>query len=640
MQYKNPEILYALFLLLIPILIHLFQLRKFKTEAFTNVAFLKHLKLKTRKSSQLKKWLILSARLLFLTALIIAFAQPYFSNNSKLNTKKDIVIYLDNSYSLQAKGPSGELLKNSIQDLITALPQEEEITLFTNNSVYRNTSIGAIKNELLKLQYTANQLPYVSVLLKAKSFFSSAKDSRKHFICISDFQNNNKLFNDSESDFILDLIQLKPEKTANVFVDSLYITETSATSKTLKLKLSSNLKADNALPVSLLNNGKLVTKSSVNLKENSTTEFTIPNDHNFKGELTFNDNSLSFDNHYFFSLAEKQLINVLEIKNINSNPFLKRIFTDDEFIFTSLELQQLDYSLISSQHTIILNEISTISPSLINSLKAFKNDGGTLVIIPNTEADINQYNNLFATLNAGSLGRLNTNAKNITQINYAHPIYAKNVFEKQVKNFQYPTTKNNFDGTNLKLNEVLSFENESIFLGERNNTYVFTSSLLTDNSNFTQQNLVVPTFYNIALLSLPAQKLNYTINDKHLINLNTAPKNDAVAELKMDDIRFIPLQKQLSKSIEITTNELPNAAGNYSVLYENNTISTLSFNYNKNESNLDYHDLSRFENVTNSITTAIDNLQSDYNIKTLWKWFVIFALIFIAIEMLLIKFLK
>ena len=38
MQFRHPELLYALFLLLIPILVHLFQLRKFKTEAFTNVA--------------------------------------------------------------------------------------------------------------------------------------------------------------------------------------------------------------------------------------------------------------------------------------------------------------------------------------------------------------------------------------------------------------------------------------------------------------------------------------------------------------------------------------------------------------------------------------------------------------------------
>ena len=59
MQFKHPEILYALILLIIPIIIHLFQLQKFKKVAFTNVEFLKRIELQTRKSSKLKKWLIL-----------------------------------------------------------------------------------------------------------------------------------------------------------------------------------------------------------------------------------------------------------------------------------------------------------------------------------------------------------------------------------------------------------------------------------------------------------------------------------------------------------------------------------------------------------------------------------------------------
>jgi hypothetical protein len=41
MQFKYPEILWGLLLLLIPILIHLFQLRRFKKTLFTNVKFLK-----------------------------------------------------------------------------------------------------------------------------------------------------------------------------------------------------------------------------------------------------------------------------------------------------------------------------------------------------------------------------------------------------------------------------------------------------------------------------------------------------------------------------------------------------------------------------------------------------------------------
>ena len=52
MQFKNPAILYFLALLIIPILVHLFQLQKFVKIPFSNVAFLQKLVQQTRKSSR------------------------------------------------------------------------------------------------------------------------------------------------------------------------------------------------------------------------------------------------------------------------------------------------------------------------------------------------------------------------------------------------------------------------------------------------------------------------------------------------------------------------------------------------------------------------------------------------------------
>ena len=86
MQFKHPEILYFLFLLIIPIIVHLFQLRRFKKEYFTNVRFLKEISIQTRKSSKIKKWLLLTTRLLLLALLILAFAQPFFKGKDSKNS--------------------------------------------------------------------------------------------------------------------------------------------------------------------------------------------------------------------------------------------------------------------------------------------------------------------------------------------------------------------------------------------------------------------------------------------------------------------------------------------------------------------------------------------------------------------------
>ena len=188
MQFKHPELLYALLLLLIPIIIHLFQLRRFQKEAFTNVQFLKQVTLQTRKSSQLKKWLTLLTRLLLLAAIILAFAQPYTSKLKNLKTKTEKIIYLDNSFSMQAKGDKGMLLKRAIQEIIDALNKNDKITIFTNNSTLKNASKKTITEELLRLEFSSNQLDYNTIILKGKQLFSKESTSIKYLVLVSDFQ--------------------------------------------------------------------------------------------------------------------------------------------------------------------------------------------------------------------------------------------------------------------------------------------------------------------------------------------------------------------------------------------------------------------------------------------------------------------
>ena len=138
MQFKNPEILYFLFLLIIPILIHLFQLQRFQKIAFTNVKLLKEIKQQTRKSSQLKKILILITRLLLFTSLIFAFSQPFLIKNNNYK-KVNTFIYLDNSFSMQAKGEKGELLQSAKNEMIENLIDgTHSITLITNKEIYES----------------------------------------------------------------------------------------------------------------------------------------------------------------------------------------------------------------------------------------------------------------------------------------------------------------------------------------------------------------------------------------------------------------------------------------------------------------------------------------------------------------------
>src|SRR5690606_38969956 len=140
MQFHNPEVLFAFFLLILPVIVHLFQLRKFRREYFTNVKFLRKLTTQTRKSSRIKKLLVLTSRLLLLSCIIIAFSRQHVPKDNEITGQAETVIYLDNSYSMQAQGQRGNLLERSKQELLEQLPEEHNITLLTNNEIFTQVS--------------------------------------------------------------------------------------------------------------------------------------------------------------------------------------------------------------------------------------------------------------------------------------------------------------------------------------------------------------------------------------------------------------------------------------------------------------------------------------------------------------------
>ena len=477
MQFKHPELLYALFLLLIPIIVHLFQLRKFQKEAFTNVAFLKQVTLQTRKSAQIKKWLTLLTRMGILAAIIFAFAQPFTSKNKTFNTKSETVIYLDNSFSMQVKGDKGELLKRAVSDIISSVPEDENISLITNDNSFRSTTIKTITNDLLQLNYATNQLPYEAALLKSKKYFSKNENTIKNLVFISDFQqkdSNFKAENDGSTN--LNLVQLKPVTTNNVTIDSLYISKRSSSNIELTVSLKNNGNTIENLPVSLYNNGSLLTKSSVEITDKATTLFTLPTNERIDGKVSIDDANLQFDNTLFFNINNSSKINVLAL-NEASDTFLKSIYTEKEFNYKATAFNQLNYSDIASQNLIILNELKQVPSALITALKSFTSNGGVLVIIPSENSNIQDYNNLFLNYGFGSFSKLSTTEKRLTNINYSHPLYSDGVFEKRITNFQYPKIKSYYPQSLGNAQAVLQFEDGKPFLSENNNAFVFTSAL-------------------------------------------------------------------------------------------------------------------------------------------------------------------
>ena len=641
MHFKNPEILYFLFLLVIPILIHLFQLRKFKTEYFTNVRFLKELSVQTRKSAKLKKYLLLASRLLLLTFLIFAFAQPFFESKNSKSAAKELYIVLDNSFSMQASGKNGELLKRAVEDLLENTPENIQFSLLTCSDNYWNTDIKSIQKELQNLKYSATKFKIDEILLKINNHKSAfAKD----ILIITDgigiqSKQIEKLKNDEQLNFVIS----KAEKTANVSIDSIFLRKNSANFYEIAVKLSSFGTITKNLPIALYNQNKLVAKTIIDFDSQTTTvNFTIPKA-NFQGYFSISDNSLSYDNLYYFNILSPKKCNVISIGAPEKSNFLSRIFLPDEFNFTNYTLPNLDYNSLNKQNAIILNELSDIPVALQTTIKGFYDNGGAIILIPGQEATIENLNAFLVKFGSTKFVDKVNAEKLITKINFDHPIFA-NVFEKRVTNFQYPKVSAFFETAN-PAPQILGYSDQSPFLfGFQNNLsslFCFSAPINKTNSNFQNSPLIVPTFYNMAAYYQKSAVSALKIGSNSPIMVDVDLQKDAILKVKNNVESFIPLQQLKNGKVHIICNENPVNAGNFQVYNANQPLNTLSFNYDRTESDLitDAAQANNFVSESN-IEVFFDKLLTDRTDNLLWKYLIILALLFLILELLIQKFVR
>ena len=642
MQYKHPEILYFLFLLVLPILVHLFQLRRFKKEYFTNVRLLKELSIQTRKSSKIKKWLLLFTRLLLLTCIIIAFAQPFFNAKDNKNSSNEMYIVVDNSFSMQAKGKKGELLKRAVQELLENTPEKQSFSLLTNSETFWNTDIKSIQKELQNIKYSATPFQLESAMAKIKS---RKTPFNKDIIIITDAigVNQNQL-KSIDSKFNTYFINPEAEQKNNVSIDSVFIQQTLNDFYEIGVKLTSYGTQKNPTPIALYSENKLIAKTLIAFeKQEKIIHFTIPKK-DFSGYASINDNGLKYDNTFYFSITKPKKTSVLCIGNLEKNTFLGRIYTQNEFDYSNTTLATLDYNLIEKQNVIVLNEIEKIPQALATTLKSFVEKGGNVVVIPsneNTASDLSHFLNTFGKIQIGSL---QNNTKLVTKIAFQNELFSS-VFEKKVVNFQYPFTKSAFE-IRATAPPILSYEDQSVFLTELKNqiasVYVFSAPINKVNSNFQNSPLIVPVFYKMAQNSANTGVNALVIGNNKPFLIDTTLSKDEIVNVKNSAEKFTPTQQIMNNKVLLSFHENPTIAGDFGIYKQEEFLQNISFNFDRTEGNLNLYNAALLSDFTviNSVDAVFNTLQTDRSNNEIWRLFVILTLLFLVIEVFIQKLVK
>ncbi len=640
MQFYHPELLYGLFALAIPIIVHLFQLRRFKPEPFTNVALLQKLIVSSRKSSKLKKWLSLITRLLIITCLVLAFAQPYFSDSRSTFQDKQIGVFIDNSFSMALKGQNTSLFDQAKDELLKTLPETENYHIATHDKTLKKVKPNEFKSWLYDLDYSPFSLDLKAVIEKSQSLYQAQSNQSNELIILSDFQYFNQFeIKELDTTYNYHFIQYQPTEQINFSVDTAYL-KTSANDKSLIFKVSSSDKTSQSLPVSLYDSNTLLGKFTLNFDNESqkTYNFDIEQDQVLNGRIQIEDSSLNFDNNLYFSIAKPEKIKVLVISN-QPSPYLNKIFNNERFEFQQIRIDNLEYSEISDSDVVFLNELNNIPNALQVSIENHVSNNKVLGIIPAKKISLNSYNDLFKKLGLQPYREANSNPIKLTSIVLEHPVF-EDVFTENVQNFDYPSFDTYYQSSNPQ--KILTFSNGLAFLESRNNIFRFNAAI-QNNSNFKQSPLVVLSFYNLALQAQNKAQLYAQIGQAYQVNIKTQLNADEVLSLSQDDYKFIPRQQMKGQDIKLEFNENPNTPGHYILSNpQGDTLSRLAFNLDRKENQFNYLDLSKYNNLKsyNSFSAYSQDLSESQKLKSLWQWFIAFALIFMIIELLLLRFIK
>jgi len=678
MTFLYPQFLFALFTILLPIIIHLFNFRQHKIVYFSNVAFLKNISQETKSKSQLKHLLILLARILTIIMLVFAFAQPFIPNNntnakSKVN---QIGIFVDNSFSMNSEGKFGntfQLAKNKAFNILEAYSNNTNIILQDNDLESKNQHLlnkESVFDLILEQKISSNSQKFSNVYSKILNLFSTDSDVNKNVYIISDFQKTNFDFENLsyDKDVNLVIVPLTVEKNNNLFIDSVWFDSPFrlfGKEEKISVKIiNSSDEKYTEIPINMYINDTIKTVSSFNIDPNSEiiVELDYTNTHkginNCKIELT--DYPITFDNSFYFSYNINKKINLLIINEKINNHYLNKLFGEDENIsvenFNSGDIKTSEFF---KQNIIILCELKEYSSGLISELTNFISNGGNVLIIPNSDGNIISYNKLLTSLNSDTFREKDTTDTRIETINLNHIIYT-DVFKEIDENSEFPILNQYF-----KFNKT-SFSNDIVLLESENKTkvlsfnnykkgnlYVLNIPLDENFSNFAKHPIFVPTLYNIVLYSISNNQIYYKIGIDEIISLNNIEvENSEIVQIKniTSNYEFIPqIISETSNVFKINMMNNVKEAGNYLLKEGENDITGLSFNYLRNESEMDFYTDTEISENLNKLGYSNIKIISNDNIsikqeveilnngKQLWKMFIVFALLFIGIEIVLIK---
>ncbi|MCA1764586.1 MAG: BatA domain-containing protein, partial [Flavobacteriales bacterium] len=320
MEFLNPGFLYALAALAIPIIIHLFNFRRFKKIAFTNVRFLREIKQKTQNQNRLKHLLVLLMRLLAFLFLVLAFAQPYIptDDNAEKNAEKMVSVFVDNSFSMEGESEAGvmlEVAKNRAIDIADVYSSTDRFQVLTHDFEGKHQHFVArseFVNAVQEIELSPQSQNLEQILNRQSDLLGRESQNKlKQSFIVSDFQKSRFDFSSVKPDTTssISLVHLDRNSPNNIYIDSVWFPTPirkigASDAVNIRIANNGNEPVEN-VSLKLEINGKQKAIGSFGAAANATVDTSLTFIHEEPGiqrmEISLNDFPITYDDTYFLS---------------------------------------------------------------------------------------------------------------------------------------------------------------------------------------------------------------------------------------------------------------------------------------------------------------------------------------------------
>ena len=679
MQFLYPAFLYALAALAIPVIIHLFNFRRFKRLPFTNVRFLKEIKHQTQSQNRLKHLLILLMRLLAIAFLVFAFAQPFIPESDNTNTEsgKSVSVFIDNSFSMEGESEAGvmlEVAKNRALDIAQAYAATDRFQLLTQDFEGKHQRLVG-KNEFTDMVQNIDVSPQSRSLQEIVNrqndlLKSDGSGNSKESYIISDFQKSRYDLSSLESDTstTISLVYINRNSPTNIYIDSVWFSSPvrkTGDSEMLNVRIANT--GDEAVedvPIKLLLNGEQGAIGSFGASANSVTDTVLYFVHDTPGikrlRVTIDDYPVTYDDTYYLAYNVFKQINTLSITQANSerDPYLTAVFKgDSSYAYQAISVNDVNYAELPNYDFIILYEVDQISTGLSAELKTFAENGGTVWLIPADKPNLDSYNTFLSEMGAGAIVREVREKVEVRSLNTEHPLY-NGIFQKLPRNIDLPKAEKYYKfsrSLRSKADDLMTLGNGDIFLTSygvgQGSFYVLAAPLTNTANSFSRHALFVATALRMAEMSR-ATSVN-AVNVGDYFSIPGMPMGtESVFHLVGIDgkVDVIPQHAVKNGRVEINPGPDVSEAGNYEVILGSDTLAAVGLNYPRSESNLASFTMAELEESVKGIPGnpiriySGDSAQLSRSIEKtskgteLWKICLILALVFLLLESLLLRF--